>query len=70
MNQKKDDFELNIKRNWIKNLAGEKMVDGHPWGRMTKIQDYCTPSKVIVRWFCEDFNLDRKWTYFEDFLKR
>ena len=24
------------------------------WGRMTKIQDYCTPSKVIVRWFCED----------------
>ena len=46
------------------------MVDGHPWGRMTKIQDYCTPSKVILRWFCEDFNLDRKWTYFEDFLKR
>ena len=45
------------------------MVDGHPWGRMTKIQDYCTPSKVIVRWFCEDFNLVRKWTYFEDFFE-
>ena len=43
------------------------MVDGHPWGRMTKIQDYCTPSKVIVRWFCKDFNLDRKWTYLRIF---
>ena len=41
------------------------MVDGHPWGMMTKIQDYRTPSKVILRWFCEDFNLVRKWTNFD-----
>ena len=46
------------------------MVDGHPWGRMTKIQDYCTPSKVILGWFCKDLYLVRKWTYFERLLLR
>ena len=46
------------------------MVDGHPWDGMTKIQDYCTPSKDILGWFCEDFFLVKKWTYFEKFLLR